>query len=117
MGFIFSQLAATRGSSGMTTPPRLTSMTVESQRRELANTDEVTPTTIVLEYGESSFELVVGPLYKAYDENGEASWWVGDRLVGTARGDASPIVPVPSLVFIRAGWQYPLSDLMLGAAA
>lgn len=113
---IFSTLNATRGPV-MTAPPRLVSMTQEALQREIANTDQVTPTTIVLEYGESSFELVVGLLFKAYDEDRAVSWWVGDRLVGTASDDASPIVPSPSLVFVRAGWQYPLDNLMTGRAA
>jgi len=113
---IFSTLTATRGPV-MTTPPQLVSMTQEALRREITNTDQVTPTTIVLEYGESSFELVVGLLYKAYDEDKAVSWWVGDRLVGTARDDVSPVVPAPSLVFARAGWKYPLNALMTGRAA
>lgn len=115
MGFIFSKLNDTQGNA--VTPPRLVSMTTEGLRREIALTNDTRPTTIVLEYGKSSFELVVGMLCKAYDEEGTVSWWVGDRLVATARDDDSPIVPAPSLAFIRVGWQYPLNDLVIGRAA
>lgn len=115
MGRIFPQ-TRTRGSV-MTSPPQLVTMTPVALQKEIGNADQVIPTTIVFAYGESSFELVAGPLYKAYDEDGAVSWWVGDRLVGTARDDASPIVPSPALVFARVGWVYPLGTLMVGMAA
>lgn len=115
MGSVKRRTAA-RGTV-LSSPPHLVSMTAAALQREICNTSAVVPTTIVLEYGESSFELVVGPLFKAYDEDGAVSWWVNDRLVGTASNDDSPVVPSPSLVFMRAGWQYPLNELLVGKAA
>jgi hypothetical protein len=92
-------------------------MTGEALVREIKSEMQSRSATIVLEYGTDSFELVVGMLNKSYDIDQAVSWWVGDRLVATADNDHAPIIPAPSLVFIRAGWVYPLTALMMDAAA
>lgn len=92
-------------------------MSTEELRSEIARSNRQSVATMVLWYGDHSYETVVGPLDKAYDAEGSVSWWVGDRLVGTASSDASPIAPAPSLVFLRAGWKYDLSSRSLVSAA